>query len=79
MKDPESHPLNSTKNNPNVVFRGWLKKDELDESLKDSHIAYALQNKSPQGWPTSLSSMSYGLPMINSLKVKVGIPLSKTE
>lgn len=61
---------NLTKNNPNVVFRGWLKKDELDRELKVSHIGLMLyKSKSPQGWPNKLIEyMSYGLPMINSLK-----------
>ena len=61
---------NSTKNNPNVVFRGWLKKNELDRELKDSHLGLMLyKSKSPQGWPNKLIEyMSYGLPIINSLK-----------
>ena len=66
----KSFLTNSIQNNQNVVFRGWLKKKELDNELKCSHIGLMLyKKKSPQGWPNKLIEyLSYGLPIINSLK-----------
>lgn len=61
---------NLTKENPNVKFLGWLNKEDLDNELRTSHIGLMLyKEKSPQGWPNKLIEyMSYGLPIINSLK-----------
>jgi glycosyltransferase involved in cell wall biosynthesis len=61
--------IDSISGNTNVIFRGWLQKEELDMELRRSHIGLMLyKEESPQGWPNKLIEyMSYGLPIINSL------------
>ena len=61
--------LDSIEGIPQVVYLGWLTKEEIDRELKSSHIGLMLYKRdSPQGWPNKLIEyMSYGLPMVNTL------------